>query len=97
MQWRFTTGAEVFQRVSKVGDQSQTGQALLGPLATTSSQGLLIANVVQNCSSASHIADSEGRAPNNALTCNRLLRRVAPGVTVMKTARARRGHHGRVR
>src|ERR1700686_955179 len=35
--------------------------------------------------------------PNDALTCGGMLRRVAPGVTVMKTARARRGHHCRVR
>src|SRR5216684_189792 len=35
--------------------------------------------------------------PNNAMTCGGILRRVAPGVTVMKTARARRGHHCRVR
>src|ERR1700680_4314788 len=35
--------------------------------------------------------------PNNARTCGGILRCVAPGVTVMKTARARRGHHCRVR
>src|SRR5260370_38775647 len=31
------------------------------------------------------------------MTCGGILRRVAPGVTVMKTARTRRGHHCRVR
>src|ERR1700694_263729 len=34
--------------------------------------------------------------PNNALTCGGILRRVVPGVTVMKTARARPRHHWRV-
>src|SRR5216684_2477643 len=46
--------------------------------------------------SASTVADSEGET-NSAMTCGGILRRVAPGVPVMKTARARRGHYGRVR
>src|SRR5947209_17405092 len=51
----------------------------------------------KNSSSASHIGDSEGRAPNTTLTCDGLLRRVAPGVPVMKPACPRHGDHRRVR
>ena len=85
----------------KLGDESQTGQASLGAVGpreqNVRSRGLLIANVVQNGSSVSHIADIPGRAPNNALTCDGLLRRVAPRVPVMKAAPTRHGDHRRVR